>query len=162
MGIKGLVSIPSQFPIGKTTGVSEPGELWWRFGEVENTIPSKPEGRKLGVAYHDTAPEGCFPYFVGAEVEPGATHDDFQTWTLPAAEYLVCKFEAENSDELVSVALNKAFEYIYKWQNKKGLKHGGFGAEIYFNDRGNPNDETMNFAYMEIWALWLEGENNNG
>jgi len=162
MGVKGFVSIPGQFPIGKTTGVSEPGEIWWRFGEVESTIPSKPAGRKLGVAYHDTAPEGCFPYFVGAEVEHGVTHDDFQTWTLPTGEYVVCKFEAENDDELVSVAMPKAFGYIGQWQNQKGLKHGNFGAEMYFNNSGNPNDESMEFAYMEIWALWLEGDAGNG
>jgi len=162
MGIKGFVSIAGQFPHGKTTGISEPGEIWQHFNETEHEIPAKTAGRKIGVAYHDTAPDGCFPYFVGAEIESGITSDKFQSWTLPAGEYLVCKFEAENFDELVSVALNKAFSYMHAWQKKKGLTFGDFGAEIYYDNQNNLNDENVSFAYMEIWALWLEGENNNG
>ncbi|MCL2198433.1 MAG: AraC family transcriptional regulator [Defluviitaleaceae bacterium] len=155
VGVKRFVSITGQFPNGETTGISEPGEIWRLFGEAEGGLPTKAEGRKIGVAYHDTAPEGCFPYFAGAEANPDDSYENLQTWTLPAAEYIVCKFEAENSDELVSVAMNKAFNYIRMWQDKKGLKHGDFGAEIYFNNKGNPNDENINDAYMEIWALWL-------
>jgi len=157
-GVKKFVSITGQFPNGETTGISEPGEIWRLFGESQ--IPSKTEGRKIGVTYHDTAPEGCFPYFVGVETE--SANESFKTWTLPAAEYIVCKFEAENADELVSVAMNKAFNYVRMWQDKKGLKHGNFGAEIYYPNKGNPNDEAVEYAYMEIWSLWIEGEGNNG
>ena len=76
VGVMDYVSITGQFPNGKVTGVSEPGEIWRRFGEVEESIPGRINGRKIGVAYHDTAPEGCFPYFVGKEA--------FLDWDLSA------------------------------------------------------------------------------
>jgi len=39
------------------------------------------------------------------------------------------------------------------WQRNKGLKFGGFGAEIYFPDL---NENESCFVYMEFWAQWLE------
>jgi len=156
-GAKGHASIAGQFPNGETTGISEPGEIWQQFNEIEPSIPSKPGGRKIGVAYHDSAPQGCFTYFVGAEVEPSIKPDnpkDFQTWTLPAGDYLVMRFEAETMDELVSVALNKALKYQHMWQAKKGLAFTDFGAEIYYNEA----EENEEYVYMEMWSLWAEAE----
>jgi len=154
LGVKGYCSIAGQFPNGETTGVSEPGEIWRRFGEVEAQIPGKPSGRKIGVAYHDAAPEGCFPYFVGLEAEPTADNDNYQMWELPADDYLVMRFEAETFEELVSVALNKAIKYQHMWQRKNGLKFGGFGAEIYFPDL---DENESGFVFMEFWAQWIQG-----
>ena len=153
MGVKGYCSIAGQFPNGETTGVDEPGEIWRQFGEVETQIPGKPSGRKIGVAYHDTAPEGCFPYFVGLEAESADAEGNFQIWELPAADYLIMRFEAETFEELVSVALNKAIKYQHMWQRKNGLKFGEFGAEIYFPDVDKGESD---FVFMEFWAQWLE------
>jgi len=161
MGVMDYVQIAGLFPSGETTGVSEPGEIWRRFNEIEPKIPCIPEGRKIGVAYHDTAPEGCFPYFVGAEVESSAISDNFKLWTMPAAEYLVTRFEAETFEELVSVALFKALKYKHMWQRKNKMKLEGFGAEIYYNDT-DPENSRLDYAYMEMWSLWLEeGSDSN-
>jgi len=51
------------------------------------------------------------------------------------------------------VALNKAINYVNMWQNNKGLKHGSFGAELYYE-----TSEEDGYAFMETWALWLEGD----
>ena len=155
MGVMDYVQIAGLFPSGETTGVSEPGEIWRSFNEIESKIHGIPAGRKIGVAYHDTAPEGCFPYFVGAEVESSAINDNFKLWTMPAAEYLVMRFEAETFEELVSVALFKALKYQHMWQRKNKMKLEGFGAEIYYNDT-DPEYSGLDYAYMEMWALWLE------
>jgi AraC family transcriptional regulator len=154
IGLMEYVSIAGLFPSGEVMGVNEPGEVWQRFGEIEANLPSKPMSRKIGVAYHDTsAPEGSFPYFVGAEAEPQTDNGGFQTWTLPVGEYLVMRFEAESFDELVSSTLPKALKYQHMWQREKGLKLGSFGAEIYYNVS---DEQASDFAFMEIWALWLE------
>jgi len=158
-GVENYVSIAGHFPNGKATGVNEPGEIWRSFGEVEDKIPGKPEGYKIGVAYHGPAPAGCFPYFVGKEADLALPSEDYKQWTLPAADYIVCRFEAETFEELTSIALNKAFSYIHMWQRKKELRDGDFGAEIYYYD---PDIENPDVAFMEIWSLWLEGEENNG
>jgi len=155
MGVKRYCSIAGLFPNGEATGVNEPGEVWRLFGEIEDKIPGKPQGRKIGVAYHDdAAPEGCFPYFVGAEVAQTIIDENCQTWTLPAADYLVCRWEAESFDELVSTALNKALKFGRLWQEKHGLKQGSFGAEMYYPEAG------LNCFCMEMWSLWMEGDEN--
>jgi AraC family transcriptional regulator len=159
MGVMDYVSIAGHFPNGEATGVNEPGEIWRRFNEIEDKIPSKTAGRKIGAAYHDTAPEGCFPYFAGTEIEPAMANDDFHMWTMPAADYLVVRFEAETFEELVSVSLNKALKYMHTWQRKNGLKLEGFGAEIYYSDTDSNNDGP-NYVFMEMWGLWLEGGSN--
>ena len=152
MGIEAYVPINAQFPVGQATGVDVPGETWERYWQLEKQIPRITNGRRIGVAYHGKAPEGCFPYFTGSEVDaktkPGK---DTKTWTLPAAEYLVCYFEAENFEDLVTMAVLKGFNYVGLWQEQKGLKPGDFGAEIYYEDT-----EREDFAYMEIWTPWIE------
>jgi len=149
-GFSGNVAIAGKFPNGETTGVDELGEMWHRFNsDIEHTIPSSPNARKIGVAYHGSAPEGSFSYFVGKETAEDSMPKNLEKWALPAAEYIVNRFEAENFEELVTVALNKAINYGQMWQKKNDLKFGDFGAEIYY-------DNTEEFAYMEIWALWLE------
>jgi len=151
MGVKRYCSISGLFPNGEVTGINEPGEVWRLFGEVEDEIPCIPSGRKIGVAYHDdTSPEGCFPYFVGAEIEPTTITENHDTWALPAAAYLVCRWEAESFEELVSAALNKALKFGHMWKNKHDLKQTNFGAEIYY-----PEDEE-DYFYMEMWSLWVE------
>ncbi|MCL2188303.1 MAG: AraC family transcriptional regulator [Defluviitaleaceae bacterium] len=154
MGVQGYASIAKQFPNGEATGISEPGEIWRLFNEAEAQIPNKPNGRKIGVAYHGDAPAGSFSYFVGAEVEEGVSHPNYKIWTLPANEYLVMRFEAETFDELVGVALNKALKYQYMWQAQKGLGFADFGAEVYYSEADNANGYT----FMEMWSLWIEKE----
>lgn len=152
MGVQGHVPIEGHFPIGEVTGIDSFGGIWQRFRELESQIPAKRDGRRIGVAYHGDAPEGCFPYFVGAEVEPGTTDDNFLTWTLPAVEYMVTGFEAENFEELMATALNKAIKYGHIWEKNYGLKQGNFGAEIYYSHTFTDPDA----AYMEMWAQWIE------
>jgi AraC family transcriptional regulator len=146
MGLTGHVPIERQMPLGEKTGVDVPGEIWQRFHQEKHKLPRKPEGREFGVSYMGGAPEGCFTYFAGAEIEPGAVAEGFQTWQLPAGEYFVCGFEAENFEELVTVAINKAHNYSGMWQEKHGIAHGEFGAEMYY---GPPSPES---TYMEIWS----------
>ena len=149
-GIQDYVPIDGQFPNGEATGVDEPGETWRRFHQMENAIPTLPNGRKIGVSYHGDAPAGCFTYFVGAESKGLDIDKNLKVWTLPAAEYLVVGFEAETFDELVTTALNKALKYSQMWQKKKGLKFADFGAEIYY-------PETQpGVTYMEMWSLYLK------
>ena len=150
MGIQDYVAIDGHFPNGEVTGVDQPGEMWRRFHQLENTIPALPDGRKIGVAYHGGAPAGFFAYFVGAETKSTDIGENMKVWALPASEYLVVGFEAETFEELVTTALNKALKYSQTWQRKKGMKCADFGAEIY-----HPETE-LGGACMEMWSTWLE------
>jgi AraC family transcriptional regulator len=144
MGLVGYVPIPGQIPAGESTGVDMPGEIWKRFHREKGRIPRIAGGRELGVAYMGDAPEGSFTYFAGAEVEAGATDDCFKTWQLPAREYVVCGFEAENFHELTTVALDKAIRYSGLWLKKHSLTADMFAPELYYGS-------TPESTYMEFW-----------
>lgn len=144
MGISGAVPIDGQMPLGEATGVDIPGEIWERFHREKHRIPRTADSREVGVAYMGSAPEGCFTYFTGAEVAAGAEAHGFMTWELPAREYVVCGFEAESFEELVTAALNKAVKYSAQWLEHKGLTMEAYSPEIYYHlDQAVP--------YMELW-----------
>lgn len=144
MGISGAVPIDGQMPLGEATGVDIPGEIWERFHREKHRIPRIADSREVGVAYMGDAPEGCFTYFTGAEVAAGAGNDGFITWELPAREYVVCGFEAESFEELVTAALNKAVKYSAQWLEHKGLTMEDYSPEIYYH-----RDQAV--PYMELW-----------
>ncbi|MDF2544061.1 MAG: AraC family transcriptional regulator [Herbinix sp.] len=143
MGLIGYVPIAGQLPVGESTGVDIPGEVWSRFHQEKDRIARIPNGREVGVAYMGDALDGCFTYFAGAEVLPGITDVYFKTWQLPAREYIVCGFEAENFQELVTVALNKAIKYSGLWIEKHNLVMDMFAPELYYGS-------TAETTYMEL------------
>jgi AraC family transcriptional regulator len=144
LGFEGCVPIHGQMPNGEATGVDIPGEVWGRFHENKQDIPRIKNGRELGVAYMGDAPTGSFTYFVGAEVAPETDDTRFSKWTLPAREYVVCGFEAENFQELVTVAINKAVNYSGLWIEKHGLTMDLYSPEVYY-------DSSPDSSYMELW-----------
>ena len=143
MGVIGYVNIAEQIPVGEATGVDAPGEIWRRFHQEKGQISRKPNGCEVGVAYMGDAPDGCFTYFAGAEVESAATDAHFQTWQLPAREYIICGFEASDFFELTTVALDKAIKYSGLWLEKHSLAMDGFAPEVYYSS-------TPEATYMEL------------
>lgn len=145
LGITGYVPIEGQMPLGEATGVDIPGEVWNRFHREKHLIPRKPNGREIGVAYLGDAPAGSFTYFAGAEAESNAKDDRFAAWQLPAAEYVICGFEAEHFEQLVTVTLNKAVKYCAVWLEEHHLKTQGYSPELYY-------DSSPEGTYMELWV----------
>lgn len=149
MGKTGTVPIEGQMPLGEATGVDIPGQVWEKFHQEKQLIPRIKGGRELGVAYLGDAPEGYFTYFAGAEVVRGTEDSRFVTWELPAGEYVACGFEAENFNELVTVALNKAVKYSGLWLEKHALTMDVYSPEMYY-------DSSPDGTYMELWMPVLE------
>ena len=144
VGISDYVRMESQLPAGKVTGVDTPGEIWGRFEQEQDKIKGKANERGLGVSYVGDAPKDCFTYFAGTESENN--YDNFQTWQLPARDYVVCGFEAESFEELLTDSIHKAGNFAFKWIAKHGLTCDDFWAEMYFNT-------ISDVAYMESWHL---------
>ncbi len=144
VGMTGFVPIEGQLPLGESTGVDIPGEVWERFHRDKHMLPRLANGRELGVAYMGNAPKGCFTYFAGAEAEHELKDTRFAIWQLPAGEYIVCGFEAENFEQLVTVAINKATKYSMLWLQKHGIVMDVYSPEMYY---GSTSDVT----YMELW-----------
>jgi len=144
MGVKGIIPIEGQMPLGESTGLDMPGAVWERFHREKVNMPRIPCGREIGVAYIGDAPEGSFTYFAGGEVKAGAENADYDTWSLPAREYVICGFEAEDFQTLVTEALNKAVKYSVLWLEKHHLTMEVYSPEIYYDSSPERN-------YMELW-----------
>ncbi len=149
MGVTGYIPVEGQMSAGKIPGVDMPGDVWERFHREKQTMPRVPNGRELGDAYFGDAPEGHFTYFAGAEVEESAEDARFIKRELPAREYIVCGFEAENFEQLVTVAVNKAVKYCSFWLEKRGMTMEAYSLEVYY-------DSSPDVAYMELWMPVLE------
>jgi len=144
LGVTGFIPIEGQMPLGEATGVDLPGEVWMRFHREKHLIPRVEKGREIGVAYLGDAPEGSFTYFAGAEIGNSARDDRFTRWELPAREYVICSFEAESFEQLVTTAINKAVKYGALWLEKHDLIMEEYSPEVYY-------DSTPEAAYMELW-----------
>jgi AraC family transcriptional regulator len=148
VGLSTQVKI-SQTPVGEVTGIDVPGQLWNSFHSCKASIPNLlPDGIEIGVSMISEKDNGTFTYFVGGAADPNISVDkNFITWKLPADEYVVCSFEAENFNELTTSALDKAMNYLFRtWLPNKGLTTQPFSVEKYYKT-------TTDLAYMEIWVV---------
>lgn len=148
IGLSGKVSV-EQAAFGETTSISGPGQLWDSFHERKGELSCfLPDGIELGASMFGEDMDGTFTYFAGASAAPDAyVPEGFMLWELPAAEYIVCSFEAENFTELTTSALDKAFKYLFEtWLPGNKLAAKPFSAEKYTK----MNDGA---ASMELWVI---------
>ncbi len=154
LGVKGFYHFKKGKMLGERPGVSEPSAIWQRFFDTRKDIPCIPDGRLIGVSYHGEAEEGYSTYFVGAEAEQGKKYPCFENWELPAREYIVCGFEAENLEQLTGSAFGKAMKHMRFWLREHGLTADGFFPEIHYHD-------SSKIAYMEMWLPFKQRESIN-
>lgn len=149
IGFSAPISVSAQTPLGETTGIDIPGLLWDKFHNQKSGIKGiVPDGIELGASSFSENEDGTFTYFVGASATLDTTaYDDFVTWELPAAEYIVCSFEAESFEELTTSALDKSMNYLFEvWLPKHSLSTQPFSAEKYIS----VNPDTCK---MELWVI---------
>ena len=150
LGVKDFWRFKPGKMLGERPGISKPAEIWDRFFVVLKDIPHIPGGRKAGVTYRGDAPEGYTTYFVGAEVEPYTYDSRFVCWQLPAREYIVCGFEAEDFEQLTA-SLGKLMKFTRFWLKNHRLIADGFFPEIYYKN-------SPKMAYMEMWIPFKQRE----
>ena len=155
LGFEAEVKISEQTPVGESTGVDVPGQLWRRYHKEKELLGASPSSEaEMGMSYMGNSAQGCFTYFAGGLVHeiPDQLPEGFVYKELPEGEYIVCRIEAENFEDLVTVALNQANKYLFStWLPRHGLTTEPFSAEKY--DR-SPED----MACMEIWVKPLQME----
>lgn len=146
------VNIESQTPVGESTGIDVPGQLWTRFHKEKYVLAEYVNPAiELGMSYMADLQKGIFKYFAGAILQAKFNNTkDFVVQELPAGDYIVCKIEAENFEKLVTEALDKAGKYLFgTWLPNHQLATEPFSAEKYYTncDCGNS---------MEIWVKPLD------
>ena len=150
-GKKGFFPFAHGKMLGERPGVSAAEDIWKEFYSVREDIPCIPGGRHIGVCFQGDAPQGYTSYFAGTEVEQAAENARYETWQLPAREYAVCGFEAEDFHQLAPSALGKAMKFTRLWLKKHGLTADGFFPEMYYP--GLPDT-----PYMELWNPFRQRE----
>lgn len=156
VGVKNLWQFKPGKMLGERPGVSEPAAIWHRFHSMLADIPCVPDGRQVGVSYNGGAPNGYSTYFAGAEVDASAVDlvgDKFASWVLPAREYIICKYEAEDFAKL-EASLGKMMKFTRYWLKGHGLRADGFFPEIYYAPLQQPTSQDC--AYMEMWIPFKE------
>ena len=158
LGLETEVRIMEQVPIGESTGIDKPGQLWMRYHTAKAAIEASLNSDvEMGMS-HTADPEwGLFTYFAGglAQNIPYQMNEGFIKKELPAGEYIVCGIEAESFEDLVTVALNQANKYLFgTWLPHHNLATEPFSAEKYYRT-------VENMAYMEIWVKPLPQESKN-
>jgi len=149
IGFSAPVLVAEQTPFGETTGIDVPGLLWDKFHKQKGEIKGlTTNGIELAASSFGDNRDGTFTYFVGSSAIPSTTaYDDLVTWELPAAEYIVCSFEAESFEELATSALGKSMNYLFgTWLPKHKLTAQPFSAEKYA-------DINSEICKMELWII---------
>ena len=152
-GFEKTVNVTEQIPVGESTGIDVPGQLWREFHakklQTESAIFNN--GIELGVSHSASPDKGRFLYFVGGMVSLiDVCPKNMVQHTLPAGEYVVCRIEAESFEELVTTALNQANKYLFEtWLPNHKLITMPFMAEKYYKG-------SADISYMEIWVIPVE------
>lgn len=131
-----------QNPINEVPSVDYLGELWKSHHlNISNKLPNIiRNGAEIGISTLGNK-SGYMTYFAGSEVNMHSNEclnnkndiGEYENRILPAGNYLVCTFSAENFHSLTTDALDKAVFYLYNtWlPSHKNLKFDAFMAEIY-------------------------------
>lgn len=136
-----------RMPGGSETGINNLGKLWDAFHKNKSDISElKKNGEELGVAFSGTKKDS-YRYFAGAETMFKEVPEGYTSWKLPKGEYIVCSFEAEDFEHLITDTLFKAHKYLFStWIPHHKLRVRPFAAERYTSHNA---DTTC----MEIWLL---------
>ncbi len=155
LGFETEVKIARQAPVGESIGVDVPGQLWCRYHREKHfAAPYLKGGMEMGMSHSADPGQGTFLYFAGGlakNVPDIKTALDksaagFIERELPAGEYIVCRIEAENFEDLVTTALDQAHKYLFEtWLPHHDLATEPFSAEKYDRD-------MKDMDCMEIWV----------
>lgn len=155
LGFEAEVQVTNQIPVGESTGIDVPGQLWREFHSKKMLLVDYISSDiTLGMSHNENLEKGIFTYFAGGlAVSPDISpFDSMVKKILPVGEYVVCRIEAESFEELVKTALNQANKYLFEiWLKNHKLIIQPFSAEKYYN-------EKVGIHYMEIWVMLADAE----
>lgn len=156
LGLETEVRISEQIPVGESTGVDVPGQLWKRYHMEKASIAANINTNvEMGMSHTQDTAQGLFTYFAGGLIQniPHHQQEYFVKKKLAAGDYIVCRIEAENFEDLVTDALNQGGKYLFgTWLPHHNLTTEPFSAEKYYRD-------LKDMACMEIWVKPLPLEN---
>lgn len=152
LGFEAEVEISRQIPVGESTGIDVPGQLWKQYHAKKELLVANLNGRvEIGMSHMGNFAQRMFNYFAGGMIQKIPEHlpEGFVKQELLPGKYIVCRIEAENFEDLVTVKLDQENKYLFStWLPRHNLTTEPFSVEKYFRD-------TEDMAYMEIWVKLL-------
>lgn len=138
--------------LGVDQGVDVLGILWEEIHAYKNQIQEMvASSEEVGIML-PCSENGFYNYFAGihAAVNNCVMERKIDQWIQPQGEYIVCSFEAENFEFLVTDALYKAQQYLFStWLPNHKLQTEAFCLEYY-------ETHTPETTKMEIWMKLME------
>ena len=135
--------------LGTESGGNSLDTLWRDMHQREKELFGDMSYEGVGVTL-PSQKEGHFCYFAGVKAVTDTIPEGLIPWQLPAGRYVVCSFEAETFEKLVTDVLYKAQQYLFgSWLPKHEIKTEPFCAERYpSHGKGTTN--------MEVWLKIAE------
>lgn len=159
-GLKMRLAFEQLGGMGTESGVDPLDALWNDFHARKRELGLNEDAEEAGVLMPCEEPGKC-DYFAGGRAPQsvamngaamngvamnGAAANGSCVWTLPAGEYIVCAFEAENFEALVMDANYKAQKYLFDmWLKRHNISTEPFCAERYA-------DHDSATTCMEVWV----------
>ncbi len=126
-------------------------EVWKKVHQTKKAIKGyMPDGNEIGINLNLAKRTKELKYFAGVETSNEYDYDDLEKYTLINKKYIVCKFEAENFNILITDTIGKVYKYMYLWVKNKKVKVEPVAIELYYGS-------SPESSYMELWIPLKEG-----
>lgn len=138
--------------LGIEPGVDVLGNLWEKVHVYKNQVQTMVIGSEEVGVMLPCFENGFYNYFAGihANINNCEIQNKIVQWTQPRGEYIVCSFEAENFNYLVTDALYKAQQYLFNtWLPNHNLRTDEFCLEYY-------ESHTPETTKMELWIKLIK------
>jgi len=131
----------------KPTGIDPLVETWQKLHATKANIKGyMPNGNEIGINLNLAKRTKELKYFAGVETKQESKEDSLDKYTIKSGKYIVCKFEAEDFNTLITDTIGKVYGYMYLWVSGKKLMDSveHVAIELYYP----PSQEN---TYMELW-----------
>ena len=137
----GILEAPSVDPLE---------EIWNKVHQTKKDIKGYMlDGNEIGVNLNLAKRTKELKYFAGVETTKEYDYDDLEKYTITKNKYIVCKFEAENFNTLITDTIGKVYQYMYLWVKNKNVKVEPVAIELYYGS-------SPESSYMELWIPLME------
>lgn len=120
-------------------------EVWKKVHQTKKDIKGyMPYGNEIGINLNLAKRTKELKYFAGVEISIEHNDDNLERYTLTNKKYIVCKFEAENFNTLITDTIGKVYKYMYLWVKSKKIKVEPVAIELYYGS-------SPESSYMELW-----------
>lgn len=120
-------------------------KVWEKVHATKKDINGyMPNGNEIGVNLNLAYSTKEVKYFAGVETSQETSDKTLEKYILETGKYIVCMFEAEDFDTLITDTVDKVYKYMHVWVSNKKVMVKPVAIEMYYNS-------SPDSSYMELW-----------